>query len=159
MRKKVYDKIQAPKRSDIFDEFMTPFDRLFDEFFSKNNIFHAEYPDFFKKGSYPKVDILNKKDRVVIEAAVPGMSKEDISVEVLNGTLTISGEKSTIQEDSSEYICKELKRSNFRRSWTLRDDLDSENVSAKFENGMLYLEIPKLMPDKAKDVPLKIDIS
>jgi HSP20 family protein len=155
------NKLSGAKRDDLFVEFMMPFDRLFDEFFNKSGIpgFQNKFgTDFFEKGSYPKVDILDEKDAIVIEAAVPGMSKEDISVDVHDGVLTIFGEKRLTQDNESRsYIHRELKRSSFRRSWTLAEHLDHNNISAKFEDGMLYLRIPKLQPEEvAKPRQIKI---
>ena len=146
------NKLSGTKRDDLFVEFMMPFDRLFDEFFNKAGIpgFQNKFgTDFFEKGSYPKVDILDEKDAIVIEAAVPGMSKDDIAVDVHEGVLTISGDKRfTPDNEVKSYIYRELKRSSFRRSWTLADHLDHTNISAKFENGMLFLRIPKLQPEE-----------
>jgi HSP20 family protein len=154
------NKLSGAKRDDLFVEFMMPFDRLFDEFFNKSGIpaFQNKFgTDFFEKGSYPKVDILDAAASIVIEAAVPGMSKEDISVDVHDGVLTIAGEKRTTQDESRSYIYRELKRSSFRRSWTLADNLDSQNITAKFEDGMLYLNIPKIKPEEvAKPRQIKI---
>ena len=155
------NKLSGAKRDDLFEEFMIPFDRIFDEFFNKAGIpgFQNKFgPDFFEKGSYPKVDILDTKSSVIIEAAVPGMSKEDISVDVHEGVLTIVGEKKLRSDDDNKsYIYRELKRSSFRRSWNLADNLDHQNISAKFEDGMLYLTIPKLQPEEvAKPRQIKI---
>jgi HSP20 family protein len=139
------------KRDDLFVEFMMPFDRIFDEFVRSNfpGLQTKFGTDFFEKGSYPKVDILENLSSIVIEAAVPGMSKEDIVVDVHDGVLTISGEKRSSPEDSrGSYIHRELKRSSFRRSWTLAENLDSSSISAKFENGMLFLTIPKLQQEE-----------
>lgn len=150
------------KRDDLYAEFMMPFDQMFDE------IIRASFPglqnkfgnNFFEKGSYPKVDILETKDSLIIEAAVPGMAREDISVDVHDGVLTISGEKrnSPEQKDDSNYLYRELKRSSFRRSWTLAENLDPNKISAKFENGMLFLTIPKLQYEEvSRPRQIKID--
>ncbi len=66
------------------DEFLTPFDQIFDEFFKANvpNFSQEFGVDFFEKGSYPRVDVIDYSDKVVIEAEVPGLSKQDVNVEV-----------------------------------------------------------------------------
>lgn len=153
LTKQKINKPATQRRDDLFSEFMMPFDRVFDEFVKVNfpGLQTKFGTDFFEKGSYPKVDILETKNSLVIEAAVPGMSKEDIVVDVHDGVLTISGEKRSGgdgKESGESYIYRELKRSSFRRSWNLADNLDSQNISAKFENGMLYLTIPKLKPEE-----------
>ena len=105
------------------DEFLTPFDQIFDEFFKANSPnFSQEFGvDFFEKGSYPRVDVIDYNDTVVIEAEVPGLSKQDVNVEVEQNVLTVSGGKSKNVTDSQngKYIRRELKRSSFRRSFTL----------------------------------------
>lgn len=150
---KTKPKQASQKRDDLFFEFMMPFDRMFDEIVKSNfpGLQTKFGADFFEKGSYPKVDILETQNSLVIEAAVPGMSRDDIYVDVHDGVLTISGEKRSNPDQKSEvssYIYRELKRSSFRRSWTLAENLDSQNISAKFENGMLFLTIPKIQPEE-----------
>ena len=78
------------------DEFLTPFDQIFDEFFKANapNFSQDFGADFFEKGSYPRVDVVDYSDKVVIEAEVPGLSKQDVNVEVEQNVLTVSGGKS-----------------------------------------------------------------
>lgn len=135
------------KRDDLLAEFMMPFDRMFDEIIKANfPAMQSKYGgDFFEKGSYPKVDIFETKDALVIEAAVPGMTRDEITVDVHDGILMISGEKrSGDSNNEGNYIYRELKRSTFRRSWTLAENLDPNKISAKLENGMLYLSIGKI---------------
>ncbi len=136
------------------DEFLTPFDRIFDEFFAANvpNFSQDFGVDFFEKGSYPKVNIIDFSDKIVIEAEVPGLDKSDVNVEVESNVLTILGNKSTTVDTDSKntgtYIRRELKRSSFRRSFTLGDNLAKDNIDAKFENGILLVTLPKIKPNK-----------
>ena len=79
-----------------------------------------------------------------IEAAIPGMEKDDISVEVSDGILTIKGESNQRSDvDDSQYVKREVKRSAFARSFTLGENLEQTEISASFNNGMLILTIPK----------------
>ena len=132
------------------DEFLTPFDQIFDEFFKANSPnFSQEFGvDFFEKGSYPRVDVIDYNDTVVIEAEVPGLSKQDVNVEVEQNVLTVSGGKSKNVTDSQngKYIRRELKRSSFRRSFTLGDNIEKDTVSATFENGILLITLNKVKP-------------
>lgn len=133
------------------DEFVTSFDRLF------NQIFESTFPDsakelgvdLFSKGAYPKVNIYDEDDKITIEAEVPGLTKDQVNVEVQDGVLTIKGNK-RIDEKSDKkgvYVYRELKQSSFARSFQLHDNLDSENIKAKFENGVLMLTILKKVPE------------
>lgn len=127
-------------------EFISPFDTLF------NEIINQSFPsfkgdlgeDFFSKNSYPKVNVLSFDDRVEIEAAVPGMTEEDIDVEVSEGVLSIKG-KSNQREGVSDanYIRREVKKSAFCRSFTVGESLDEDNISGKYSNGILTISIPR----------------
>ncbi len=143
-------------------EFLTPFDRLFDDMI--NDLiptFSRDFgEDFFAKGSYPKVNVINHEECVEIEAAIPGMDSDDIDVEITDSVLTIQGSSnqiSGIRDD--QYVKREIKKSSFKRSFSLNDNLDSEDITASFNNGILTLKIPKIVPDNAKPVTRKIKIS
>lgn len=133
------------------DEFLTPFDRLFDDVFS------VQFPEltkelgvgFFEKQSYPKVDVVDYQDKVEILAEIPGLTKDEISIELQENVLVLSGQKTKRVEDSDQnkkYIRKELKHSSFKRSFTLSDVIDKENLDAKFENGLLTIVLKKVKP-------------
>lgn len=115
--------------------------------------------DVFEKQSYPKINAIDYSDRVEIEAAVPGLSKEDVNIEFSDGTLTISGEKKQSAKDENvQYIYRELKRSSFKRSFNVDPSLlDAERITASFKDGILTISIPKVKPIK-KEVK-KINIS
>jgi len=139
------------------DEFLTPFDRMFD------NIVNTQFPEFeknfgisFEKGSFPKVDVADYDESIVIVAEIPSLKKNALKIEVDDKVLTISGDKHSLDDENVRYIRKELKHSSFRRSFQLGDLLDSENISANFEDGVLRVEIPKRVKNAIK--PRQIDI-
>jgi len=142
-------------------ELITPFDSLINEFFndSYSGLAKTFGDDFFVKGSYPKVNVLDLKDRVVIEAAIPGMTKKDIAVELKDDVLTLSGDKRQNDEYSDvSFVRRELKRSKFQRSFALGEYLNQDEITASCADGVLTLEIPKIEPDKDKRVARVIDI-
>lgn len=113
------------------------------------------WPDWSKevgidvaKGAYPRVDVVDEDEAIFIEAEIPGLSKKDVSVDVKDNLLTISGGRMANRESKEEprYILKELKRSSFRRSFTLTDKLDASKIEAHFEDGLLTIAIPKVTP-------------
>ena len=130
------------------DEFLQPFDTVFDKLVGET------FPDmtkefgieFFGSNSYPKVDIIDRNKDILLEAEVPGLTKDDVSVEVKDNILAVSGERKVKRDDDAVYVRKELKRSSFKRSFSLGDNLDSERISAEFENGILTITIPKIKP-------------
>lgn len=142
------------------DEFLTPFDKLFDDVFSN------AFPDFtkefgvgfFEKQSYPKVDVIDNVDSIEIIAEIPGLSKEEVSVEFEENLLIISGQKTkTVEKDDKRtYIRKELKHSSFKRTFALSDLFDKETTSAKFENGLLTVTIKKVKPTPLTSKKIKI---
>ena len=89
---------------------------------------------------------------MVIEAEIPGLDKSDVNVELEANVLTIVGNKLVVpNKESGEtgtYIRRELKRSSFRRSFTLGDNIFKDNVEATFQNGMLTVTLPKIKPVK-----------
>ena len=146
------------------DEFLTPFDRVFDDMMS--SLFPAVSTaggligsDFFSKGSYPKVNIINNDTSVVLEAAVPGLTKEDVSVEVQDRVLTVSGSKNQKSIEASAYVKREIKRSSFKRSFALGDNLDIDNITGFYDLGILTLQIPKVVPEASSSARKTIKIS
>jgi len=143
------------------DEFLTPFSSVFDEFFNESfpSLFKGFGDDFFEKGTYPKADVFDGEDKITIEAEVPGLTKEQISVEVDNGVLRLKGTKQDVVDTTSKKIVhKELKRSSFCRSFVIGENVDQSKLDAKFENGVLKISLPKKVPDKKREEIRKIEI-
>ena len=97
---------------------------------------------------------------MLIEAAIPGMRREDVSVEVAEGVLTIQG-TSNQHEDikDGQYVKREIKRSAFQRSFRLGDNLDESQIKGNYDNGILTLTIPKVVPTEEERSVRKIEIS
>jgi HSP20 family protein len=134
------------------DEFITPFGRLFDDLFKHqfsdfDNIFGL---DFFNSSSYPKVDIIEYDDHVKLEAEIIGLTEDEIKLQLNDETLCIIGNKQNTNEDTAgKYITREIKRSSFQRSFKLdADKLDLNDITAKYENNLLVIDIPKKIIDK-----------
>lgn len=107
----------------------------------------------------PAVNIKENKDEYFLEIAVPGMKKTDFNINVENKVLSISSEKSeeTINEDEN-YTRKEFDYSSFKRTFTLPDTVESDNINAKYNDGILTIHLPKR--EEAKEKPAKrIDVS
>lgn len=144
------------------DEFFTPLDDVFDVMI--NNMFPMISRDlgegFFNKGSYPKVNVINKSSELLIEAATPGMEKEDVKVQITDGVLSISGDKNQHNDVSEgQFLKREIKRSSFKRSFKLSDNLKKSEISASYTNGILSLVIPKITKDDSPTKPIDISIS
>ena len=106
----------------------------------------------------PAVDVYEEKDDVVIKAELPGLSKEDISVEVTDATLTIKGEKKrdeAMKED--DYSCCERSFGSFTRSVDLPCEVKADQVKASMKNGVLEVRMPKTEEAKKRAITVKID--
>ena len=140
------------------DEFLTPFDKIFDQLMDTTfPTFKEEVGVSFNQGAYPKVNVYEYDDKIGIIAEIPGLDKKDVTVDVEEGVLTISGDKHGFTEsDGAKCITRELKQSSFKRSFNLGEYLDGKNVSAKFKDGMLSIAIPKKEPEQPKKHSVKI---
>ena len=139
------------------DEFLTPFDAIFDQLMAQQfPNFQEEVGVSFNKGAYPKVNVYEYDDKIGIVAEIPGLDKKNVSVEVEDQVLTISGYKHGLQDDGGKCITRELKQSSFKRSFNLGDHLDGAKVGATFKDGLLSISIPKVEPEKPKKNFVKI---
>jgi len=112
--------------------------------------------DFISKSSYPRVDVIDYTDKVVITAEVAGLAKEDVDITYKEGILTISGQKREDTSNGGTVIWKELKHSSFKRAFQLADNLLGDKATAKFTNGILDITVPKAQPKP--EVYTKINI-
>jgi HSP20 family protein len=104
----------------------------------------------------PPVDIIERENDVVVKAVVPGVSEDDLNIEVIGDTLTIRGESRETKEDKKEnYFYREWRYGTFLRSMTLPAGLKTDKVDAELENGMLTLTIPKAETAKPKAIKVK----
>ena len=139
------------------DEFLTPFDTIFDELMKKQfPTFKEETGVSFNKGAYPKVNVYEYDDKIGIVAEIPGLDKKNVSVEVEDQVLTISGDKHGFDDSGGKCITRELKQSSFKRSFNLGEHLDGDNISASFKDGLLSISVPKKEPEKPKKKFVKI---
>ena len=141
------------------DEFLTPFDKIFDELMNKQfPTFQDEVGVSFNQGAYPKVNVYEYDDTIGIVAEIPGLDKKNVSVEVEEQVLTISGDKHPDGFDTrgGKCITRELKQSSFKRSFNLGEHLNGDDVSAIFKDGMLEVLIPNKEPEKPKKKIVKI---
>ena len=101
------------------------------------------------------IDLIETKDTYYIKAAVPGVSKEDVSIEAGDNDLTIEATfKSYIEEfeeeDEAEVIASSIKSGRCVKTVRFENSLDLENITAKFTNGIVIITIPKLIIPKHK---------
>jgi HSP20 family protein len=104
----------------------------------------------------PAMDLVESEDHYVLHADLPGLSEQDINIELESGVLTISGERrSAHTQDKNGYRRIERAYGSFSRSLTLPDGVNADAVEASFDKGVLEVRIPK--PEQIK--PRKVSIS
>lgn len=108
----------------------------------------AELNKFFGGDVYssaPAVNISESEKGFGIEVAAPGFNKEDFSLKIEEKTLVIKGEHKVNNEEKTEnYTRREFKFGSFERKFTLPNNVDHENIEAKYENGVLHISINKV---------------
>ncbi len=105
----------------------------------------------------PAVDMIDKEGEVLVKATVPGMKAEDIEISTVGNTLTIKGEVKEEKEEGEEgkYIYRERRYGTFSRSFTLPDEIKTDEAEAEFEDGVLTLTLPKAESAKRKSITIK----
>ncbi len=94
--------------------------------------------------SKPKVNIRETNNAYEVELVAPGISKEDFKINIDKNLLTISYDvKEKKNEETDKFIKKEFATQSFKRTFTLDEKIQAENINAKYDNGILKLQLPK----------------
>ena len=112
--------------------------------------------------STPRMNIMETKDNYKLELCIPGLTKEDIKLSIdAEGNLVVEMVKETKNEKKSEemrYLRHEFSVEHFRQTVMLPDDIHKEQISAKVENGILDIVIPKVTVEEKKQVMQTIEV-
>lgn len=104
----------------------------------------------------PAMDVVENEDSITIRFDLPGLSGDDVQVELDDHTLTISGEiGDTIEKEGDRYHYRERYTGSFQRSLRLPTTINVEQVEADFENGVLNITLPKLPQAQTKRIEIK----
>jgi HSP20 family protein len=131
-----------------------------------NEFFNRDWMDWTNRNfsetntTLPSVNIKEGKDGYEIELAAPGFTKKDFRIELFHGELTISSEKRNEKEtkDGQIFTKREFSYQSFSRSFTLPNTVDNEQISAKYDNGILKVVVPKKEEARLKSAK-KIEIN
>lgn len=139
---------------------MIPFDR------SDNNVFDTFdnfARDFFRRSNTDlpafRTDIRDTGDGYVLEAELPGFNKEDISLDLKDGILTITATHSATKDSGSEdgtYIRRERRFGSFQRSFDV-SGIDERGITAGYDSGVLSVRLPKVKPAEPETFRINID--
>ena len=144
-----YVKFNQPAMKTL-DSFL---DNLLNEVPSPNR-----YRDQGNSINFPPVNISETKDLYELELNVPGRNKEDFKITVDKDILTVSFDiKEENKDENKKQIKKEFSLQPFKRSFTLDEKILSENIVAKYENGLLVLNLPKKEEVKAEAKQISVN--
>jgi HSP20 family protein len=105
----------------------------------------------------PAVDVQETDNEYVIKADLPDVKKEDVKVELLDGTLTIEGERQQEKEEKGKKFHKiEREYGKFLRRFAMPSEVDASKVQAEFKNGVLNVHLPKSSTAKPKAIDVKV---
>ncbi len=136
-----------------------------DRIFNLREDFDDIVKDFFAgfsnvntgRGVYPLLDIREDKEKYTISIEIPGVEKKDLKISVKKEKLIIQGEKREEKKRQEEsYLRVERSYGNFMRSVSLPTEVDQSQITAKYNNGVLKITLPKTEKVKAKEVEVKI---
>lgn len=139
--------------SDLDGFVPTTFSQLVDRFFNESVSRSGGSAYSF----IPKADIIENEKGFEIEVMMPGMNKEDIKIELKDNQLTVSGERKFLKEKNKDrFSSVETAYGTFSRTFSLPENVDTEKIEAKYNNGILGLVVPK---DEKKHVKATIKVS
>ena len=126
--------------------------RIFDGSFFREN---SADDDLALQHWNPVVDIYDNDDKLVIKADLPGLSKDDITIDLKNRVLTVQGERSVENEVKEEnYYRRERNYGKFCRAFTMPAEVDSDQINAAFKDGVLKIDIPKPKEQRPRQIAI-----
>ncbi|MDM8159907.1 Hsp20/alpha crystallin family protein [Labilibaculum sp. K2S] len=96
----------------------------------------------------PRTNVVDEKERFVIEMLIPGFAKKDVVIKVEDGFLKITGEKEEVEDRT--YLRKEFSATKLERTFKLSEGIDQENISAEVRDGILFVSLPKAKVEEPK---------
>jgi len=134
------------------------FDHFFNDFLSNRwpRLLDWNTPNL-SPTSFPRVDIIDHDQSIEVQAALPGVKKEDVSVSIQHQTITISttSKEEKKEEEPGKYFRREISHGQFQRTLALPENIDDEQAKASFKDGILTVTIPKT--EKSKNKHLEIE--
>ncbi len=140
------------KGLDMLNKMLTPFD-AFDALF--DGLGRYSLAEEGETLLTPRVDIHEDDAQFTVEVDLPGVDKKDLKVEVENGTLIIEAERKTEEKENRKAIrIERVARARYRRTFTLGDEINGDDIKAELRNGVLVVTLPK----REKALPKRIEV-
>lgn len=105
----------------------------------------------------PQIDISEEDDKIIVDAEIPGIKKEDIKITIQDNILTIKGEKKKVEEEKKKnFFRSERSYGTFQRCFTIPKQVSSDDIEANYENGILHIEMKKMEPKKPEERTIEL---
>ena len=131
-----------------------------------DNLFNTACSSTFAAPSFvPDVDVTESKDSYTLCMDLPGLTQEDVDLSLKDNILTIASVQKEVKVNETEpkeqaeqpvFLIKERRRSQFNRSFKLPRDINAQDVSATFKNGVLEVVIPRRPAEEAKKIQIQV---
>lgn len=126
-------------------------DDIFDRFFDRGSSNQGSSAVWS-----PRTDLLETDNSYRIRLDLPGMTKEDITINLQNNTLTVRGERKSERTDEEEdYVRVERAFGTFHRTFTLPDAVDDQNIEAGYKDGVLTIDVPKTEESTRRQIEIQ----
>lgn len=126
-------------------------DKLWGRYFGDKTV-----SSLFSEEWNPSVDISETKDKIIIEADLPGLETKDVQINITGNVLTIKGEKAEEKKEKKEqYYRNERWRGSFQRTLSLPVEVKADKAEAKFEKGVLKITLPKVETARSKQIKIQ----
>ncbi len=139
----------------LADNFRREMDTMMSRFFGGNSPFgpletaaqRTGFPSLDMTGAVsPAIDITETDTAIELTAELPGLSEDDVEIEIKDGRLTIRGQKNVTHDSKGDLRISERSYGSFARTMTLSDTVDTEKITAEFDKGVLNITMPKTEP-------------
>lgn len=114
-----------------------------------------DYPEMMQNEVFFPVDVIAGPDAFTITALLPGVSADDLNIQIVNETVSLQGELKPMHDEKDEYLLQELPSGHFSRVLNLPAQLDSTNATADLHDGVLTLHIPKAETARPKSIKVQ----
>jgi HSP20 family protein len=145
-------------RSNPFEELEHLLDRMSRQFDDATRMWETENP--FGRGASEMeamaIDLVEEDDEFVVTADLPGFERDDVEIRVTDHTLRIEAEhEESTEEREEDYLRRERRHESMRRSIRLPDEVDKEAVTARMQNGVLTVTLPRLEAEEARSIDIE----
>jgi HSP20 family protein len=137
----------------LFDELRRRMDRVWDDY--EPDGFEAPNLSFSAFSAWPKVNVYDAADSLVLTADIPGITEKDVKVTLTADSLTVTGDRKTVVPDGYTVQRQERPSTHFSRSWTLPCKVDAEKSAAFVKDGVLTLRIAKAADAQPRQIAIR----